>query len=219
MEAADDFCYGLIDLEDGLEMNILKWEEVYERLEGVIPAAEREDLKSDLQRVAYGRKPALVRGKVIAAYVESAAKAFIDNEDAFLCGKVENDLINLCDDAIKDSVLASKELAKERIFSHPRKIELEIGAYNVISTLLDVMCMAVSEWVSDPEKISFRSQRALDLIGRQTFHPSVSAASDELTFSRKYQAIMRVLDFVGGMTDNYATYLAKQFNGFGDLRQ
>jgi dGTPase len=219
MEAADDFCYGLIDLEDGLEMNILKWEEVYERLEGVIPAAEREDLKSDLQRVAYGRKPALVRGKVIAAYVESAAKAFIDNEDAFLCGKVDNDLINLCDDAIKDSVLASKELAKERIFSHPRKIELEIGAYNVISTLLDVMCMAVSEWVSDPEKISFRSQRALDLIGRQTFHPSVSAASDELTFSRKYQAIMRVLDFVGGMTDNYATYLAKQFNGFGDLRQ
>jgi dGTPase len=23
MEAADDFCYGIIDLEDGLEMNIL----------------------------------------------------------------------------------------------------------------------------------------------------------------------------------------------------
>jgi dGTPase len=32
----------------------------------------------------------------------------------------------------------------------------------------------------------------------------------------KYHALMAVIDFVSGMTDNYATNLAKQFNGMGN---
>ncbi|MNJ77501.1 deoxyguanosinetriphosphate triphosphohydrolase-like protein [compost metagenome] len=33
--------------------------------------------------------------------------------------------------------------------------------------------------------------------------------------SREYGAIMQVLDYVSGMTDNYAMHLARQFNGMG----
>jgi len=30
--------------------------------------------------------------------------------------------------------------------------------------------------------------------------------------------MMRAIDFIAGMTDNYATYLAKQFNGLAETR-
>ncbi len=35
---------------------------------------------------------------------------------------------------------------------------------------------------------------------------------------KRYQCIMRAVDFISGMTDNYATYLAKQFNGLAEIR-
>jgi dGTPase len=214
MESADDFCYGILDLEDGLEMNILKWDEVFDILKPVlkINGNDISDIESDLAKVNYGRKMPILRGKVIGAYVEAAAEAFIQHENQYLNGDPTS-LIDLCDIDIKQSVLEAKGIAKKVIFNHPRKIELEIGSYNVISTLLSVMCQAGLEWSNDPKKMSFRSQRVIDLIGENTFHPSIKKDSNEV--SKNYLVLLRVIDFVSGMTDNYATFLAKQFNGMG----
>ena len=41
MEAADDFCYAIIDLEDGLEMDLLHWDEVYALLQPALPDTPR----------------------------------------------------------------------------------------------------------------------------------------------------------------------------------
>ena len=122
-------------------------------------------------------------------------------------------LIELCDDNIKKSVQEAKAIAKNKIFNHPRKIELDIGSYNVISTLLNIMCKAALDWNNDSKKMSFRSNRVIDLIGESNFHPSIKNNDSEL--SKDYLALIRVVDFVSGMTDNYATFLAKQFNGMG----
>jgi dGTPase len=214
MEAADDFCYCLLDLEDGLEMNILTWDEVYEC---VSPLLNREDLSQmadDLKTLKPGRRPPIIRGKVIDAYVESAAKAFIENEEKFLDGD-NLELVNLCDKGVADSVAKAKALAKSRIFVHPRKVELEIGSYNVMATLLKVMCTAVSEFTNDPKSCSFKSKRVIDLIGSDTFDPKLRESS---SLTPQYLAMMRVIDFISGCTDHYATYLAKQFNGMGEAR-
>lgn len=212
MEAADDFCYGILDLEDGLEMNILKWDEIYDILSPVISSENLVDLDRDLAKMSYGRKTPILRGKVIGAYVNAAADAFIKHEQQYLNGDQTN-LIELCDQKIRNSILAAKDIAKNKIFKHPRKIELEIGSYNVISTLLNVMCAAAHEWNNDPNEMSFRSQRVMDLIGAKTFHPSIRKPGSK--FTSEYLALIRVVDFISGMTDNYATFLAKQFNGMG----
>lgn len=78
------------------------------------------------------------------------------------------------------------------------------------------MCTAVNEYVVNPKNYSFKSKRVLDLIGEETFDPKMKASSGRNTPS--YLALMRVIDFVGGCTDHYATYLAKQFNGMGEAR-
>lgn len=214
MEAADDFCYGILDLEDGLEMGILDWPEIYEILRKVIQPAQIPELERNLARVDDGRKPAILRGKVIEALIDSGTEAFMKHRSDFLAGRVEGDLISLCDDNVREAVQGAKDLAKQRIFNHAKRVELEIGAYNTIGTLLSTLCGAVDALLGDPERATYKDNRVLALIGDNNFHPSVFAKTGRY----KYQALMAVIDYISGMTDNYATNLAKQFNGMGEVR-
>lgn len=212
MESADDFCYGILDLEDGLEMGIISWEEMYEILKPVLPSESAAELENEMSKLSFGRRTPLLRGRIIGSYVEAASEAFIKHEEQYLAGDPTS-LIELCEDNISKSISAAKDIAKKKIFVHPRKIELEVGSYNVVATLLSVMCESVLEWVNTPEKMSFRSKRILDLIGESTFDHRIKSGESDL--SKNYLALRRVIDFISGMTDNYATFLAKQFNGMG----
>jgi len=214
MEAADDFCYGLIDLEDGLEMGIISWDKVNRLLGQLLTKKDKEELASLYKGAGLARRASFIRGKVMEKMVEAGAEAFIKNQDDFLDGSVNDDLISLCKPSVRDVVQKAKEIAKKEIFNHPRKIELEIGAYETIGTLLDGSCEATIKWVKD-EKLTYRQKRIIDLIGKNTFPKNI----DKLDNSEKiYFSLMRVVDFISGMTDNYATYLAKQFNGLGETR-
>jgi dGTPase len=214
MEAADDFCYGLLDLEDGVEMGIISWDKVNRLLTGILNKKEKDHLKDISKNAGISRKAAFLRGKVLERMIKAGAQAFLRNHDKFMEGEIETDLISLCKPDIRDVVNKSKKLAKDEIFNHPRKIELEIGAYAIIATLLEDSCEAAIKWVKE-EKLTYRQSRIIDLIGKNTFHPDLKNMTND---DKVYQALMRVIDFISGMTDNYATYLAKQFNGLGESR-
>lgn len=214
MEAADDFCYALLDLEDALEMGIMSWDDVYDIIKPVLTKADRKEFKGDLKELRPGRRTPVVRGRVMEIYVEAAAAAFVENEQLILKGD-KFDLVASCDSVVASSVASAKSAAREKIFNHPRKIELEIGSYSVISTLLQIMCDAVEEYTRRPQRCSFKTKRVIDLIGPNTFHPKLFEQSEH---TPQYLAYMRVIDFISGCTDQYATYLAKQFNGMGEAR-
>lgn len=213
VEAADDFCYGIIDLEDGLEMDLLRWEEVHALLRPALPHDDEVAalLRSDLRP---GRKAALLRGKIIEHFIDGGVSAFMRHHDALLAGSMEGDLIGWCDAPVRDVVEGAKLLAKTQVFEHPRKIELEIGAFEVIGTLLDSLVDAAVAHACGGA-INFRHQRLINLIGAHTFPPQLASMTP---VERRYQCIMRAVDFIAGMTDNYATYLAKQFNGLAETR-
>lgn len=228
MELADDFCYALLDLEDALEMNIMSWDDILEIYEPLLSFEEKNYIADESQRLRPARRPPVIRGKIIDIYVEAATEAFIKKEKEILDGKSVK-LLDECGPVVLNSVKKAKQVASERIFNHPRKIELEIGSYSVISTLLEVMCTAVIEYVKKSKKCSFKSTRVIALIGKETFHPKVrhfvesgtpssSAEACSENYTIEYLALMRVIDFVSGCTDHYATYLAKQFNGLAEFR-
>jgi dGTPase len=209
MEAADDFCYGLIDLEDGLEMGLLRWDDIFRIIRPVIKNTEIKELEKNLKKISDGRKPGFVRGKIIDAYIEASVEAFMANEKAFLQGAVEGDLISLCRPEIKTAVEEAKNYAKERIFAHPRKVELEIGAYDVMARLLSKLVPAAYAWYqTGGNPIEKENKMLIDLIGVKNLPVSGS----------QYEVLMAVIDFVSGMTDNYAVYLSKQFGGMGESR-
>jgi dGTPase len=219
MEISDDFCYAILDLEDGIEMGILSWEEVFALLRPVLDGEKIDHLVADLKDLRPGRKPPLIRGKVISAFVDAGSNAFIENESGILAGSID-EILSLCDQKVRDCVSEAKNLAKERVFQHPRKVELEIGAYDTIATVLDVTCSAALDFVKGGGVVSQRSKQSIDLIGKATFHPEVTSnrKSKRSKSSIEYLALMRAIDFVSGMTDNYAARLAKQFNVSRDAR-
>jgi dGTPase len=202
MEAADDICYAIIDLEDGVEMNLLQYEEVEALLLDLIgddvPASYFETTIEDPAR----RRLAILRGKAIEIMVDSVSQVFVDHEDALLSGTLKGDLIRLAAPEVAQCIAKAKAIAKQKIFKDPKKALIEIGAYTTLGSLLASFLQAVSEVLAG-EAVSYKSQRILELIGRHAPKPGWD----------KYQAYLRVVDYISGMTDDYAVELAQAIRG------
>lgn len=127
MEIADDFCYALLDLENGLEMGILTWPQMFEVLRPVLDVDRLPVLEGELEKVGFGRRPPLIRGKVFESFVAAASSAFVEHQRELLSG-MHNELFSLCSAPVVECVRAAKTLAQAKISVHPRRIELEIGS-------------------------------------------------------------------------------------------
>lgn len=203
LEAADDICYGLIDLEDGIEMGLLSYDEVEALLQPLLADAWAES-QVDLEQADNNRRRLqMLRGQAMEAMVNSVSAAFMQQKEALLDGKLSGDLIDYCDGAAANVIHAAKHLAKERIFKDGRKLAVEIGSYSTLGILLDAFLHAVREKVIT-KQATFRNQRVLELMGK-------SAPNENWSL---YQAYMRAIDYIAGMTDNYAADIARQFSGY-----
>ena len=203
MEIADDICYGLIDLEDGIEMGILSYAEVEAILKPLMAdkwASYQQSLdQADNQR----RRLSMLRGKAMERLVAAASQAFLDNEEKIMTGTLVGELSDHCPVVVREAITGAKRLARERIFKDPRKTAIEVGAYATLANLLDAFLQAAKELI-DTGRSTFKNSRVLEMMG-------ASAPQADWTL---YQAYMRVLDYVAGMTDNYAADTAKQFSGY-----
>lgn len=198
VEAADDICYGLIDLEDAVELDLLPSTEVealfHEFAGGLVDSQPYETS-------AY-RRLSRLRAVIMDKLVEEVAQAFEREQKVLLEGKLQGSLLDHCSKEAKGFVIKAKTLAQERVFKSQRKAMTEIGAYHTLSTLLDAFCGAVKEWVEHGTS-DYRNSRILELMGHRGPQPNWTA----------YQANMEVMDHVSGMTDHYAVELAQQFGG------
>ena len=201
VEAADDICYALLDLEDGLEMEILGYQEVADILssigQGQPPGFEQ--LKQASQR----RRLAALRGQAMEKMTEAVIKAFVRHQDELLHGQFQSDLIDVCPRPIAAGIHQAKTLARDRIFRHQRKAKMEIGAYTTLGTLLETFCEACNARHLHQGELSFKHQRVLALIGENTPEENWPL----------YQSYRRALDFIGGMTDHYAVDVAQEMSG------
>jgi len=202
VEAADDICYGLIDLEDGIEMELLEYREVEALLLDLVgddlPETYRQLGPNDSRR----RKLAILRGKAIEHLTNAAAQAFVEQQPALMAGTLAGDLVEHMHGPAKTCVINAKELARVKIFQDKRKTLHEIGAYSTLEILLDAFCGAALEQ-HQRGSLSFKNQRIFDLLGHYAPEPNWPL----------YKSIMRIVDFIGGMTDSYATEMAREMTG------
>lgn len=202
MEAADDICYGLIDLEDGLEMELLDYAEVEALLLDLVgddlPETYRQLGRQDSRR----RKLAILRGKAIEHLTNAAAHAFVEQQKPLRAGQLTGDLVEHMHGPAKRCVLRAKALAREKIFQDKRKTLHEIGAYTTLEILLNAFCGAALEQHRGGS-LSFKNRRILDLLGSNAPDPTWPL----------YQAFLRMIDFIAGMTDSFATEMASEMTG------
>jgi dGTPase len=203
VEAADDICYQIMDIEDAHKLNILSTDETKELL---LNFYDRLKEKSTLDRINetcqqevtdINEQIAFIRASVIGKLVGECVNVFVNNYDAILSGTFKGSLIKEVGLTCKQAYKTCTKVAVQRIYRHRSVIEIELAGYKILGTLLEEFVSAVM----DPE--SFYSKNLLSLIPGQY---DISGETD-------YKKVMSVLDFVSGMTDVFALDLYRKIKG------
>lgn len=198
MEAADDICYAIVDLEDAVEMGILDLQD-FQRLLGPVV---------DPDKVWQIREPrqyaAALRGTMVGRCVKDLADTFMRHHEALMQGELPlKDLIAGASPDVGETLLAAKQLASDKVYRHRSKVVTEIAAYPCLGILLDALVPQVVAFCHG-QPLSHRQQTQLALMDRP-LQPGTSL----------YDGLLQVLDFIGGMTDNHAARLAREISGIG----
>ena len=202
MEASDDICYGLLDLQDAFELNIIDFNDTKEIFNLLCGKKKTKEIYNDTSMNKINKISKLVAISInkLAIHV---MEVFEQNFDDITKGKQPKDIIELfTDQNLKSGINKAKKLAVNKIFNEKRKIELELGSYSIIETLLDTLIRATYQ-LHQKQSLSFRDKRALELMGD-------NKPNENDSLYNKYQSI---IDYIVGMTDNYAKYVAHQLNG------
>jgi dGTPase len=204
VEAADDICYRLVDFEDGYRLKFLSFEEVSEAF-----LAVTGDLK-DRERAArnHDRKDqvAFLRAQAIGVSIRQVAEAFLANETAMLAGEFDDELLNLNLPA-REALQHIKDRSRDTIYSTQRGVEIEAAGYEVLGGLLDVFYGAADDLARHGHKATRKSEKLLKLVPAQFLGPESQPSASP------YERLLRMTDFVSGMTDSYAVSLYKKVRG------
>jgi dGTPase len=202
MEAADDICYAILDLEDAVEMDILDVRDFEALLGPLVELDKLMAIRDDRQRCA------ALRGMVIGQCVSEVANTFMLHHDAMLAGEFPaRDIVALVAPDIGNLLVQAKELASQRVYRHRSKVVKEVAAYPCLRLLLDALIPDAHAFVTHGgTELTTRERTQLALLERP-LQPGESL----------YCAYLKVLDYIGGMTDNHAATLAREISGVGIL--
>lgn len=205
VEAADDICYSIIDYEDAHRLGILSFEEVRDDFLLILEQDSRTDLKRlrrNLENLREDKNEsvAYLRAKVINTLVQACADAFLSQQKLILAGDFNTSLIGSLE-AYQNALQRIEKKSIGRIYNHDSVMKIELAGFKIMSGLIEDFVEAALLSNDQRQK---RHQKVLGLI------PNQYRFEDE---ARPYQKVMCILDFVSGMTDNYALELYRNLRG------
>ena len=200
VEAADDICYEIMDLEDAHKLKILSFEETERLLLGffdemgknrILQRIEEEQVTDPNEKVVY------MRACVISLLENECVNTFIENEEQILAGTFKGSLIDNISHLPCEAYKKCADLSVERIYKSKPVLDVELSGYKIMETLMQQMVRAVM----NPDR--YYSQQ---LIGRVSSQYDIHAQDLETR-------IMAVIDYISGMTDVYALDVYQKING------
>ena len=196
VEAADDICYRVMDFEDGFRLGLVSFKETEELMRSLVPKSSLKDYygKDEKDRIGY------LRAVAINELVNELAKVFIEEEKSILDGKFKNELIS---EIKKEKALENiKDVSIDKIYKSRSVVEREVAGYEVLGGLLDTFIDSYN--AAFEGRISAKNKSVFALMpGRIR-----EEIPDEL-----YLRLLRIIDFVSGMTDSFAVSLFRKIKG------
>ena len=200
VEAADDICYEIMDIEDSHKLKILSYDETEHLLLSFFDESTQnkirqrivdEDLTDENEKVVYMRACAI--GKLENECVSS----FLSHEAEILAGTFEGSLIDHISDLPRKAYQACMKVSKVKIYQSKPVLDIELSGYKIMATLMEVFVNAAIE----PDR--FYSRQLLRRVSSQydIYNPNLEAR------------IMAVIDYISGMTDVYALDIYQKING------
>lgn len=198
VEAADDICYQVMDIEDAYKLKILSGEETQELFLSFVPEERRDHVRKVCRLVDDANEQvAYLRSTAIGTMVNACVDTFVGHEAEILAGTFEGSLIRQVPAWIRQAYENCSQTAAHKIYCSKEVLDIELAGHRVITTLVDLMIDAVRF----PEKAY--SQLLIQRVSSQY----------EVQAPTLYGKIQAVLDYISGMTDVYALDLYRKING------
>lgn len=198
VEAADDICYQMMDIEDAHKLKILTTEETIELLLSFFSEERIAHIRRTFQIVSdTNEQIAYLRSSVIGLLIKECTWVFLEQEAEILSGTFTDPLIKCISLRPAEAYKHCSEISFSKIYRSRDVLDIELAGFQVISTLLELMIDAVTS----PDKAY--SQLLINRVSGQ-----YNIKSPVL-----YERIQAVLDYVSGMTDVFALDLYRKING------
>lgn len=202
VEAADDICYTIMDLEDAQKLGIITFDDCVGRLINLINAISK-DKKQSLERVSgfisdKNEQVSFLRAMTINSLINQCLEIFKENQSLILSGDLNSGLLDILGERHSEW-LEIQQFSLEQIYLNNKVVEIEIAGFNVMYVLLEHFLPTVLD-ISKSTKHKMIRQLIPD-----QFHIEEHESA--------YQRVMHILDFVSGMTDLYATDLYRKITG------
>ena len=200
VEAADDICYEIMDLEDAHKLKILSFGETERLMLGFFDEMGKNRIRQRIQEEGVtdpNEKVVYMRACVISLLESECVRTFVENEENILSGTFTGALIDHVSPLPREAYKQCAALSVERIYKSKPVLDVELSGYKIMETLMEQMVRAVM----NPDR--YYSQQ---LIGRVSSQYDINAADLEMR-------LMAVIDYIAGMTDVYALDVYQKING------
>lgn len=200
VEAADDICYEIMDLEDAHKLKIITFEQASrlmldffdaETQQHILQRIESEQLSDKNEQIVY------LRACVIGKLENECVNTFIEHEDEILNGTFTGSLIDHISPLQRNAYRHCAEVSVQKIYRSRPVLDVELSGYKIMETLMQQMVEAVMH----PDR--YYSQQ---LIGRVSSQYHIDDPNLEVR-------LMAVIDYISGMTDVYALGVYRRING------
>lgn len=201
VEAADDICYNIIDLEDGTNLGLVPFETTKAMLVEILGDKYQPEKLTRIQSLK--EKAGLLRALAIQELIQQCVGVFIDREKEFLDGSFDQALTDIIPAA--DMLSEIGTMSFEKIYKSQPVIEREIAGFEVLHGLLEAFCPPVVQWTTS-QKLNWHQSTTFRLLPEEL--------RDELKeVDDLYENLLKLLDFISGLTDSRALALYRNIKG------
>ena len=198
VEAADDICYQIMDIEDAHKLHLLTKDEAIDLFLGFFEGKRLEDIKNTMEMVNdTNEQISYLRSCIIGLLVDECTQEFLDNEELFLEGTYNRNLIEGVSETARKAYKKCSEVAYEKIYVSRDVVDIELAGYHIFGYLLETIIDAMM----NPEHSYSRL-----LLSRVPSQYNVHSPTI-------YGKIQCALDYISGMTDVYALDLYRKITG------
>jgi dGTPase len=205
VEAADDICYNVIDLEDAHRLGVFSTDYISNVFMELLKLNTSEDFSKiektfDLLKDDPNEKIAYLRAKAINFLALRCAEIFLEKKGDILSGNFSGDLLSNIPEA-KSIINKIKDISYDKIYNYPSVVKIELAGFRIMSGLVEDF---VNASLTPKEERQKRENKVLNLLPNQfKFKEEASP----------YEKVMCIIDFVSGMSDLFALKLYRNLRG------
>ena len=200
VEAADDICYEIMDIEDSHKLKILSFAETEHLLLSFFDEEIQQKIRQriiDEELTDENEKVVYMRASVIGKLENECVAAFLAHEEKILAGTFEGSLIDHISERQKKAYKECEKISYSKIYQSKPVLDIELSGYKIMATLMEVFVEAAV----NPSR--FNSKQLLRRVSSQY----------DIENENLEERIMAVIDYISGMTDIYALDIYQKING------